>query len=545
MGQWLPAELQPPGPRRALVASVVWWLLFALAVGAAAAGLWSSMRTFLHPERILANTPMPAFLTPEPVAGWFGAGVLAVDTLAAALYLVVALMLWRRRPFDPVSRRMSFAFLFMANVGTGASTFWGESGIHYLLAGIGVLQMIVTLPAYPNGVYVPRATRWLRVLVPVAVPLVLIAAFLSLANPNAGLGSALLVLLAAGLLLLLLPILLAAGLILLLLRYRRMPEGPEKQQIKWAALGLSAGFLLMFVAVLIKFASSSALIANTAKVVGEIGFALIPAGVGVSLLEYRLNDADSAAGKSLGYAIVTLVVGAVWAVVQSVVGDYAKGWAGDARATAAITTVIAALVFTPARNYVLAWTEKKFQPALVRLRKLPEKLDRWQTCQTPDELAGATLDDLVAGVGAAYAAVLGDDGRQWRVLAVNGIEPEAAMEQLIRERPKGRSQDPFPIRRELTDQLGQPDTLAIGPRSDGASFTRDEKEAIALILEPLSNALQAAALRERHIVKVENSLAGIDERLGRLEIDLAPLTKKPASRRRTTGRTGPGRSTRP
>jgi hypothetical protein len=213
-------------------------------------------------------------------------------------------------------------------------------------------------------------------------------------------------------------------------------------------------------------------------------------------------------------------------------------------ATTTITTVIAALVFTPARAYVLAWTEKRFQPALVHLRKLPDKLVRWQTCDSPDELASAALADLVPGVGAAYAAVLGDDGREWRVLAAHGIEPDKAAALLEAERPAERRDDPFPFRRELADQLGQPDVLAIGPRSDGASFTRDEKAAIAMIIDPLSSAIEAAALRERHILKVEDSLAGIDQRLGRIEVELAPRAGKAASRRSPKGSSAAGRSTR-
>lgn len=603
MPRWPSAELKPPGPRSARITGILWWLLLALAVWAVAGGVWRSAEAILHPtgfDRVgfavreadyscvmvtpasnLARTAWPDEIVPiiggcvvqvdgkrvaptasrdmigslldGPVgsrvklrldnqfgeqvdaefvraapARWVDVGVLAIDTLAAVLYLAVALLLWRRRQLDPVARRMSFAFLLIAHVGTGAMGFWGASQMHYVLAGIGVLLMIVTLPAYPNGVYVPRAARWLRVFVPFA-PVAALASIFALP---------LMILLAAGLTLLLL-ILLAAGLLLLLVRYRQMPEGLEKQQIKWVAFGLSAGFFLMFVGFVIKISVNPittnlhtfALLTGIADVVGELGFALIPAGVGVSLLEYRLNDADAAVGKSLGYAIVTVVVGAVWAVVQLVVSDYAKKLAGDPMATTAITTVFAALVFTPARAYVLAWTEKKFQPALVHLRKLPEKLVRWQACESPDELAKAALADLVPGVGAAYAAVLGDDGRQWRVLAAHGIEPDKAAALLAAERTLEQRNDPFPIRRELGDQLGQPDLLAIGPRSDGAGFTRDEKSAIALIVEPLSNAIEAAALRERHIIKVEDSLAGIDQRLGRLEVKLAPLGGRPPKRR--------------
>jgi hypothetical protein len=397
----------------------------------------------------------------------------------------------------------------LAHLMNGPAAFWAsiDMPLNAIFGLIGLLVLVVTVPAYPDGIYTPRATRWLRL----AVPLSLLLA--PLAVTVFGFAMVALVLACAG---------------LLAVRYFRMPTGLQKQQLKWTVLGIGGGFLLAVVSAgLSEPAAGGTPVAfdwwaATGEVLNQIAFGLIPAGIAVSLLEYRLNDADAAAGKSIGYAIVTVIVGAVWAVVQMLVGDYTRRWSGNQAMTTAITTVIAALVFTPARAYVLNWTEKKFQPALVRLRKLPGKLVRWQTCQTPDELAAATLADLVSGVGAAYAAVLGDDGREWRVLGASGIEPADATAKLALERPAERDKDPFPIRIELADQLDEPDLLAIGPRSDGASFTRDEREAIAMIVEPLSNAIQAAALRERHIVKVETSLAGIDERLARLEEELNP-----------------------
>jgi hypothetical protein len=472
----------------------------------------------------------------QPVGDWLDIGVLIVRTIVSVLFAAVALALRQRRSADPIALRISFAFVLMAQMNPVVENYWrssGASGTSYLAGIVGVLILGAVFPAFPDGVYAPRWARWLRVVLPLGVVIAGVASLL---------GQAVLAgLLVVGLFLL--------SLVLLVLRYFRMPRGREKQQVKWAVGGMAAGILLASAGFVISeprgLLETNPQLFNLQMAAVDLlinfGLGLLPAGVGISLLEYRLNDADAVAGKSLGYAIVTVVVGVVWALVQSVVGDFARSWAGNQAATTAITTVIAALVITPTRAYVLAWTEKKFQPALVHFRKLPEKLDRWQTCQSPEELAAATLEDLVKGVGAAHAAILGDDGREWRVLAANGIDPETAMAQLAAERPADRSQDPFPIRRELADQLGQPDLLAIGPRSDGASFTRDEKAAIALILEPLANAIEAAALRERHVLKVENSLVGIDQRLARLEVELTPGS---ASRRSPKGSSAAGRSSR-
>ena len=608
MARWPSAELKAPAPGKGRFADAIWWLLLALALTAVLGGVWRGIEHYRHPTGFdktglvtslktgcvrvipksqLARAAWPATIDDihggcivevdgarvalaadprqaaqlldgppdsrvhvllwnrgapiteahfwrEAVDGWYDLGVLMLDTLVAGLYAAAALLLRLRRPLDPVSRRMSLAFLLIVHVCNGPVLFWewAQWSVSYMLALVGFLLMTVTLPAYPNGAYIPRAMRWVRVAVPAATAGVFILGAAGMPwivgwFVKGTLG------------------VVVAGVVLLVLRYRRMQPGLEKQQVKWAVLGLSTGLLLLIASAQVPKPASLAAanvglfnaLTATMEVLNQIGYGLIPAGILISLLQYRLNDADAAAGKSLGYAVVTLIVGVVWAVVQSVVGNYAKVWFPDPMATTAITAVIAALVFTPARTYVLSWTEKKFQPALVRLRKLPEKLARWQTCDSPDELAKAALAHLVEGVGASYAAVLGDDGRQWRVLAAHGIDPEEAAALLAADRPADRRADPFPLRRELADEIEQPDLLAIGPRSDRASYTNDEKAAIGVVIEPLSNALHAAALRERNIRKVENSLAGIDQRLARLE-------QKAVSRRAPKGSSVAGRSSR-
>lgn len=471
------------------------------------------VRLTLERRRDLAAAVYP------PRLGWLLLAGLALHSLIGLLLAFAALLLRRKRPEDPVSLRLSLVFLALTYLLFGSNLFLQWLGVAWLtplMALLGMWQLIVVLPAFPDGRYVPRITRWL----PLALPLifvVLAAASVMVEEAIGEKGAAdwgSIGLVAISILL---------GVALVMLRYSKMPKGPERQQMKWAVFGLAAGLSLWMLSEFLP--APSALPLSTAEfwllvgslAVGIIGLALIPAGIVVSLMEYRLNDADAAISKSLGYAVVTLVVGVVWAITSSVANGFVSRMASDPMVATGLSTMMAVLVFAPARTQVLGWTEAKFQRALVRLRALPGKLLRWQSSETPEELADAALVDIVDGVGAAYGAILGDNGRAWRVLAANGIEPDSAMEQLTIERPAERRDDPFPIRVTLADEMGEPDLLAIGPRSDGASYTKDERSAIASIVEPLSAAILACARRERHIAAMAKSLTALEQRLARIE----------------------------
>jgi len=101
----------------------------------------------------------------------YDVALIILDTLVATLYAVVALLLWRRRNADPVSRRISFAFLLLAHIMNGPAAFWLSihTPLNAIFALAGLLVMVVTVPAYPDGLYTPRATRWLRLAVPLSL----------------------------------------------------------------------------------------------------------------------------------------------------------------------------------------------------------------------------------------------------------------------------------------------------------------------------------------------------------------------------------------
>src|SRR5690606_16670120 len=130
----------------------------------------------------------------------------------------------------------------------------------------------------PDGRFIPR---WLRWIVPLALPL---GVALAIDEVDATLQIAIGVLI---------PIALIG---FWWLRYRRLePHAIERQQIKWAAFGFAAGFLLVGIAVAaaIRYGDENSSAMNLLIVTAfNIGFALMPLGLMISLIRFRLWEAD-------------------------------------------------------------------------------------------------------------------------------------------------------------------------------------------------------------------------------------------------------------
>lgn len=476
--------------------------------------------------RALAFTQqLPTYLALKDINFWIG-------IVAQLLALGVSALIVLKKRHDTVALVLSFALLGLAletpvwadfvyglELGRYHEIFydnWYASLISispYLLA---LIPLFVALPAFPDGNYVPRWSVLYALLAPVLV-------FVSTANwqerPEwGGFG---------------LPPLLLLGLAaIVLLRYWRTPPGVERQQIKWAAFGLGFGTLAVAISLLLTNISGTNYwyadeagnwrpgILVQAGILGTelllvVGRILIPLGLLMSIMKWRLNDADSAIGRSAGYATITLMIGALWATmtvwINSMLGDTL-----GANGAAGLSTVIAAAVLVPTREKTLKWTEKKFQPALVRMRALPAKLTPWKHDHDPADLARGSLAAIVRGVDASTGAIALRQGDRWLPIATHEVSEASVIEQLEAEEP---DREIFPLRVVLDDIGGQIGVLLLGPRGDGASYNSDEKKAIDVIETPLAEALRATSRRAQRNGELARMLATLEARIARVEAE--------------------------
>jgi hypothetical protein len=145
----------------------------------------------------------------------------------------------------------------------------------------------------------------------------------------------------------------ALGASAVVLRFRRGTRD-ERQQLKWPLLG---GLV---------FGITYAGTAVQSGVVGPLfalGIAAMPISIAIAITRYRLYDIDRLISRTVGWAIVTGILLAVFAVpvigLQAVVNDVTQGQT----VVVAASTLLAAALFQPVRGGVQRAVDRRFDRA--------------------------------------------------------------------------------------------------------------------------------------------------------------------------------------
>lgn len=425
----------------------------------------------------------------------FGAR-LASGLLACSVLLLCSFLLARRRPRDPVALLFAFAFAGLAGTIDPPLAMWMAYGwppAYDITSSAWFYLLLIALTVFPDGIFVPKWFRWMLI---AAVPL---AIFVSLQNVNTDLQA----LVGFGSLL--------GAVAAQALRYRRLKPGIERQQMKWAAFGFAAGLLLSGLAfVLLPFLPDDAnrpnFVLNMIVVLlFSLGMAILPLGLLVALTRFRLWEADTVITRSAAYAVVTLVVGVVWAVssdllkmvIEDVIGHESQAGATTAGA------VIAAGIFSPTQSLVLGWTRKRFGGPLDRMHGVADRMKKWALTETPAELATRALAIIDDVIHPSASAIVLDTALSRELIATRGASSEHDPE-LIEKLP-------------LTDEEGPVGTLLLGRRSDGNRYNRQQLEAVHGLIPLLAEALRIARSHHSRESEMQQRLEEMATRLAQLE----------------------------
>jgi hypothetical protein len=140
----------------------------------------------------------------------------------------------------------------------------------------------------------------------------------------------------------------------LVLRFHRA-QGVERQQLKWFTY---AGALMVLFGLVPELLPTTA---NISEALWGLGAVLVPVAAGIAILRYRLYDIDRLINRTLVYAALTALLGAVYAGVVLVLGQLFGGVGAEppSWAVAGATLAVAAL-FQPARRRIQQAVDRRF-----------------------------------------------------------------------------------------------------------------------------------------------------------------------------------------
>ncbi|MDP3369211.1 MAG: hypothetical protein Q8M32_05110 [Brevundimonas sp.] len=439
----------------------------------------------------------------------------AMDVLESALILVVVALMFWRRPDDPVAALFSVGVLGMAgatNIALLAPSAVALDISNAVLSACAFCFFVAML-VFPGGRFDSRWT-WL------GAALAAVWAALAAASID---GHTLIFPLTLTIL----------GLCVISIgrRYFKASAGVERQQIKWTLLGVVVFLVLALVSLGLDQAAGLSddaqlrlLAAIVSRMATSMGTAALFGGLLVSILRHRLYDADTAISRSVSAGALTLAVVGIFAGAEKAIEVFGEQYLGGSlgNMAGALAAGLAAAVILPLHHGLSRWSEKRFQGALVRMRKhLPHDMDEMRDADTVACLSETAMRHAMAGVRASCGAVLVREGDAWSAAAQS--QPGA-----VAWRPQvedvglevDRRAPVWPLRLALPSGGGSVvGWLLLGPRPDGTIPGKDEREALEAIAEPVGRAIRVAQRREAQE-------AGVAERLERLEASLRRLTRR-------------------
>lgn len=421
--------------------------------------------------------------------------------LHAIVLIAVAAMLRRRRPTDPLAAMLSFAFLlWAATTYASASAMMGGGIVVATLDRLRFLLFVTAMMLFPSGRFDPAWTRY-------AIAATLLVAMLGMLAAAGIVATACYVAPAMGCA--------ALAVAAMRRRFRGLPPGIQRQQIKWVALGLTAGLAFVAASRLPLPFLSAAL----DSLLFDFGVTLMALGVLVSLLRYRLYDADAAISRSTAYAALTLALVAMFAASEALLQALSLSWFGASSEaySGGIAAALAAALTAPLHQQLTRWTEQRFQKALTALRmELPALVREMSETASLQELGDAVLQHIDRALRPVRSAmVVGGD-----VVAARRVETADRGD---------LGEEHFPLSIDLATRTGAAlGSIRLGPRPDGSRHGRDEREALADVAGAIAAAVGTAQRRRQRFAaeaRRRNRLVAVikklEARIALLETGLA------------------------
>ncbi len=442
-----------------------------------------------------------------------------IDLLHVFAYpflLWAAWLLHRRNARDAVSSILSLAVLFTIAAEQPSSIFLAHFGVprwlNVALFDLGNVLLLTGILLFPHG-----NISWRRIALIASLPILM---FLQGTLYQTFFVSFMIVT------------------VLSLLRCLRLTESSEqRQQIRWALLGISGYALLRCFSIVADYLKWSAgsfghqlLIEMGAGISFALAVLILQFGLLIALVRYRLYDAEFVISKSANVALITIAVAAVFAGTADGLKQIIYNYYGNTNSEGPVifAAALSTVLVNPIQERVQRWSERRFQKNLFLLRDdLPEVVRDMRETASLREMLEEILTRVDRGVRAVRSAAIVngcvlcsrgltiDEVEAWRVSMFAQDYTSDICEATDRQ---------FPIRVPLipsSDDEAPIGFLLVGPRPDGSIISKDEQKALKEVSEAIARAIRTVIKREAHEAQIAELITANSQRIEALEALLA------------------------
>jgi hypothetical protein len=314
---------------------------------------------------------------------------------------------------------------------------------------------------------------------------------------------------------------------------RQTASSELRQQIRWALFGFTGYGILRGVSILsdlLKWWTDSFGTQFLVEIVAALSFAagvlVLQLGLLIALLRYRLYDAEVVISRSANFALITFLIGGIFAGANEAVKVFVQGLYGStsSQTPGIFAAAVATVAVTPLYEKIQAWSEKKFQRNLYLLRDdLPECVRDLRETATTSELIEEVLARIERGVRAVRSAAI-VNGKLMNTRGVTADEVDgwrAKLEgQAAAEESCDASDKLFPVRLPLipsSDNEAPIGHILVGPRPDGTIPSKDEQKALASVSESIARAIRNVIKREGRERQITDMISDNARRIAALE----------------------------
>lgn len=345
-----------------------------------------------------------------------------------------------------------------------------------ILSALGTLTLLPFFFLFPNGQFVPRAAPWI---------IILWAVFVMSASISPGTvldattwPAVLNFLLQASFLI--------AGVVSQVYRYRYKSNAVERKQTKWVVLcaAIMASVFVSYVLVKVIFPQ-----VNETGVPGflyvvalpfiSFFFLLMPIGIALSILRYRLWDIDFLISRTLVYIPLTAILAGLFAASVTLFQRSFIALSGQQSDFAAILgTLVVVAALTPIKERLQSLVDRRFKQAPESIRRLNafgEQVSSRVSLVESAQIAKRLLEECVAAFQVTTGAVYMESENGPIVAATVGEwKGEAILDVPLQAGENGR-------------RLGH---ISLGARRDRTDYTEKDREALRQVASTVAVAIE-------------------------------------------------------